>query len=153
MNASDIRMSARKVADALFGLDVEHIKDGATGEEILFNLHTVIVGKNDEGEDVTGGLVARATITAAGAAGRPRSAGLTDRQLRVIQELTRDAAVTKRWEWTTEEFNEICVRCGAVDHDAPDSTKRVVCARLRTQLANKGSIAVSGSLIRLIRQT
>jgi hypothetical protein len=147
---SEIRMAARKIATGLFALSLEHLKDGEAGEELMFSLHRVVVGQNDDGEDVCGGLVTKATISAAGAPGRPQK--LTDRQLRILQELEKQAATTKRWEFTTEEFKELCVRSGAVEFAAPEGTKRRLFAELKTQLANKGYVAISGDAIRLVRQ-
>ena len=109
-----------------------------------------MVGKNDDGEQVSGGLVTQATITAAGAPGRPPH--LTDRQLRILQELQKEAAATKRWEFTTDEFNELCVRSGAVDATRPRTVQRARCSDLKQQLANKGFITVAGDTIRLVRQ-
>jgi hypothetical protein len=148
---SEIRMAAGKVAKGLFKLSLEHLKDGEEGEEILFNMHKVVVGENDDGEDVVGALVTKASITTAGASGNPHGR-LTDRQLRILQELQKEAAATKRWEFSTEQFNELCVRSGAVDHDAPDGTRRRLFTELRNQLANKKLITVTGKVIRLVLQ-
>jgi hypothetical protein len=69
--------------------------------------------------------------------------------LRILQELQKEAAATKRWEFTIELFNELCLRSGAVDQDVPDSSKRRLFTDLRNQLANKGRITVTGKMIRL----
>ena len=147
-NGSEVRLMARKVASGLFSLALDHLKDGEAGGEMFFNLHSAVVGKNDDGDEVSGGLVTRATITAAGAAGRPQH--LTDRQLRILQELRKEVTATKRWQFTAEEFNDRCIRSGAVDGDRADKRQR--CHDLKTQLANKGYISVDGNTIRLVMQ-
>jgi hypothetical protein len=147
-NGAEIRLLARKVADGLFALETEHLKDGASGGELFFNLHSAVVGRNDDGEQVSGGLVTQATITTAGAPGRPPH--LTDRQLRILQELHKEATTTRRWEFTTDEFNELCVRSGAVDGRAAENAQRARCSDLKRQLANKGYVNVASDIIRLV---
>jgi hypothetical protein len=147
---SEIRMAARKVAAGLFAMAIEHLKDGEAGGEFMFSLHRVVVGTTGDGEDIEGALVTKATISAAGAPGRPQH--LTDRQLRILQELEKETAATKRWEFTPAEFNELCIRSGTVDGDKAENVQRARCSDLRTQLANKGFISIAGDTIRLVRQ-
>jgi hypothetical protein len=146
---SEIRLMARKVATGLFALAIDHLKDGVTGEDLLFELRSVVVGANDEGENVEGGLVVKAGVMAKSAAGNPRGK-LTDRQLRILQELQKEASVSKKWQWTTEEFNELCIRSGAVDQNMQPNAQRARCSELKMQLANKHYVSVAGDKVRLV---
>ena len=147
-NGSEIRMLAKKVANSLFSLNLEHLKDGAAGDELIFELESAVVGTNEDGEEVSGGLVVETDIPAPGESGRPKK--LTERQLRVLQELRKEAATTKKWDFTTEDFNDLCIRSGAIDIDAPDSSQRRLRVELKMQLANKGLITIAGNTIRLV---
>lgn len=150
-NGSEVRMLAKlakKVAHKLFSLTLEHLKDGEAGGELLFELESAVVGTNDDGEEVEGGLVIETDLRPAGSSGGS-SKKPTERQTRVLQELRRIAATTKHWEFTVAEFSEICARSGAVEGDKPANAKRARCSDLRTQLANRGWIVVNGDKIRL----
>jgi hypothetical protein len=145
-NGSEIRMLAKKVANGLFSLSLEHLKDGAAGDELLFKLQSVVVGTEEDGEEVEGGLVVETAIRPAGESGRPNK--LNERQQRILQELHREAATGKR-DFTTKQFNELCTRSGAVDIQAPRSSQRRLRSDLKTQLANKGLLTIAGGTIRL----
>jgi hypothetical protein len=147
-NGADVRLRASKITDTLFELETEHVKDGPTGDKVYFSLSEAVVGKAEDGTEVKGGLVIHAVITAAGAPGRPQH--LTERQLRVLQELGKEAAAGK-WEHSTDEFNELCDRSGAIDPGSSDKAQGVARYRLKIQLANKRYIAISGDRIRLVR--
>lgn len=147
-NGSEIRMLAKKIANGLFLLTLEHLKDGAAGDELLFELQSAMVGTNEDGEAVEGGLVVETDVRPAGAPGNPHGK-LTDRQMRLVQELRKEAAATKRSEFSTKEFRELCIRSGAVDLDAPASSQRRLHTDLKMQLTNKGLIIITGNIIRL----
>jgi hypothetical protein len=147
-NGSEIRMLAKKVANSLFSLNLEHLKDGAAGDELIFELESAVVGTNEDGEEVSGGLVVETDIPAPGASGRP--AKLNERQLRILQELRKEAATTKRWDFSGEHFRKLCTRSGAVDHEKPENIQRARCSDLRMQLANKGLITIDGDTVRLV---
>ena len=148
-NGSEIRMLAKKVANGLFSLNLEHLKDGAAGDELIFELQSAVVGTNEDDEEVTGGLVIETDIASRVAAGgNPRKP--TERQLRILQELRKEAATAKKWEFTADEFNDLCIRSGAVDHDKPENQKRARFSDLKMQLANRGWITVTGETIRLV---
>jgi hypothetical protein len=146
-NGSEIRMLAKKVANSLFSLSIEHLKDGASGDELIFELESAVVGANEDGEEVSGGLVVETNIPAPGASGRP--AKLNERQLRILQELRKEAATTKKWDFSGDDFRMLCIRSGAVDHEKPENTQRARCSDLRMQLANKGLITIAGDTVRL----
>jgi AAA domain len=148
-NGSEIRMMAEKVAHELFKLKLEHLKDGAAGDELFFELESAVVGINDDGEEVSGGLVVETDIRPAGSKGG-KSKAPTECQLRILQELRKEAFSAKKWDFTSEEFNTLCVRSGAVDGDKPDNNKRARFGQLRMQLANRGWITVAGDTIRLV---
>jgi hypothetical protein len=150
-NGSEIRMLAKKVANSLFSLTLEHLKDGEAGGELLFELESAIVGTNDDDEEVTGGLVVQTDIRPASAQGNPHGK-LTERQLRILQELRKEAATTKRWEFSAEQFGDLCVRSGAIDLEASEHVKRSRRSDLRMQLANRGLITVAGDTVRLVIQ-
>jgi hypothetical protein len=147
-NGSEIRMMAEKVAHQLFKLKLEHLKDGAAGDELLFELQSAAVGKNEDGEEVTGGLVVETDIRLAGASGRPPK--LNQRQLCLINALRKEAFSSKKWDFTADEFGEICIKCGAIDATSPEGTKRRLKHDLKLQLANKSLITVDGDTIRLV---
>ena len=65
-------MLAKKVANGLFSLNLEHLKDGAAGDELLFELHSAVVGTNEDGEEVSGGLVIETDIRPPAAAAATR---------------------------------------------------------------------------------
>jgi len=148
-NGSEIRMLAKKVANSLFSLCIEHLKDGVAGGELLFELQSAVVGTNDDDEDVAGGLVIETTMRPAGSSGGD-SKKPTERQLRILQELRKEAATAKKWQFNVDEFTDLCIRSGAVDHDKPDNTRRARVSDLRMQLANRGWITVSGETVRLV---
>ena len=147
-NSSEIRMLAKKVANRLFSLSLEHLKDGAAGDELLFELESAVVGINEDGEEVTGGLVVETPIRPAGESGRPQS--MTDRQLRVLQELRKEAATTGKRDFTTKEFNELCDRSGVVDIESPGGSQRRLRHSLKMQLANKGLITIAERTVWLV---
>jgi hypothetical protein len=147
-NASEVRMLARKRAPGLFALELQHLKDSQSGDELLFEIKTAEVGTNDKGEVVSGALVVPAGIMAKGAAGNPHGR-LTDRQLRIMQELWRQADAHRQWQWTNEEFAELCVFSGAIDVENPN-TRRSAVNRLKQQLANRGLVTIAGDLVRLV---
>jgi AAA domain len=148
-NGSEIRILAEQITQGLFKLKLEHLKDGIGGGELLFELRSAVVGKNEDGEEVEGGLVIETTIRPAGASGGSRKTP-TDRQLRILQELRKEAKVTKRWDFSTEQFNELCIRSCAVDGDKTENVQRARCSDLKRQLANKGFITIAGDTIRLV---
>jgi AAA domain len=148
-NGSEIRMLAKKVASGLFSLNLEHLKDGAAGDELLFELKSAVVGENEDGEDVSGGLVVETSFRPARGGGGD-SKKLTERQMRILQELRKEAATTKKWDFTAEDFNELCIRSGAVDRDKPDNSKRARISELKLQLANRGLVTVNGDIVRLV---
>jgi AAA domain len=145
---SEIRMRAEKVAHKLFKLTLEHLKDSESGEELLFELESAIVGTNEDGEEVDGGLVVETDIRPAGASGRPPK--LNERQLCVINALRKEALSTKKWDFSIDEFNDLCMKCGAIDHNSPEGTVRRLKHDLRMQLANKNYITVTGEVIRFV---
>jgi AAA domain len=147
-NGSEIRMLAKKVANGLFSLKLEHLKDGAAGDELLFKLQSAVVGTNEDDEEVAGGLVVETAVRPAGGSGQPDK--LNERQLRILQELRKEAAATGKSDFTTKQFNELCVRSGAVDIEKPDSSQRRLRSDLKMQLANKGLITIDGDTIRLV---
>ena len=62
----------------------------------------------------------------------------------------KEAATTKRWEFTTEEFGALCIRSGAIDSEASEHVKRSRRSDLRMQMANRGWITVNGDTIRIV---
>jgi hypothetical protein len=107
-----------------------------------------VVGINEDGEEVTGGLVVETPIRPAGESGRPQS--MTDRQLRVLQELRKEAATTGKRDFTTKEFNELCDRSGVVDIESPGGSQRRLRHSLKMQLANKGLITIAERTVWLV---
>jgi hypothetical protein len=67
--------------------------------------------------------------------------------------LGKEAATTKRWEFSGNEFRDLCIRSGAVDLNAPASSQRRLLTDLKMQLANKGLITITGNTIRLAQLT
>jgi hypothetical protein len=106
------------------------------------------VGKNEDGEEVEGGLVVETDIRPAGASGRPPK--LNERQLCVINALRKEAFSSKKWDFSIDDFNDLCMKCGAIDHNAPEGTVRRLKHDLRMQLANKNLITVTGDVVRLV---
>lgn len=83
--------------------------------------------------------------------GEPRKpTAMTDRQLSVIEALRMEASSTKRWTFSTKEFNALCDRCGVIDPNAPSGSQRRLKSELKRQLTNKGLIAADHQSIRLI---
>ena len=102
------------------------------------------MGANDDGEEVTGGLVIQTDLRPAGSSGGSAKK-LTETQLRILQELTKTAAADKKWQFTKDEFRELCLKSGAVDAELPDNQQRNRFSQLRNQLANRGLITVDGA--------
>ena len=75
---------------------------------------------------------------------------MADRQLSVIEALRMEASSTKRWTFSTKEFNALCDRCGVIDPNAPSGSQRRLKSELKRQLTNKGLIAADHQSIRLI---
>jgi hypothetical protein len=118
-NGSEIRMLAEKVAHKLFKLNLEHLKDGPAGDELIFELASAVVGKNEDGENVEGGLVIHSDIPSPGAhGGKPPK--LNERQLCLRNALHKEAFSAKKWDFTADEFGEICIKSGAIDATSPE---------------------------------
>jgi hypothetical protein len=147
-NGADVRLRASRLTKDLFELQVEHVKDGESGDQFCFSLSTAVVGHHPDGSAATGAMVRHSVIAAAGAPGRPQR--LTERQLRVLQALRREADATGKWEHTVEEFNTLCDRCGAVDSSLSEGRQRGLRSDLKVQLANRKYIAVDGDRVRLL---
>jgi hypothetical protein len=75
---------------------------------------------------------------------------MTKRQLSVIEALRVEASSTKKWTFSTKEFNAVCDRSGVIDPSAPSSSQRRVKSDLKRQLTNKGLITGDRQTIRLI---
>ena len=75
---------------------------------------------------------------------------MTDRQLRVLQELRKEAASTGKRDFTTKEFNELCDRSGAVDIESAGGSQRRLRHSLKMQLANKGLITIAERTVWLV---
>ena len=68
----------------------------------------------------SGGLVIQTEIRAGRRQRRQRQEA--DRaQLRILQELHKEAATTKRWEFSTESSTTCASESGAVDPEAPEA--------------------------------
>jgi AAA domain len=147
-NGSEVRMLAKKVGHKLFQLDLEHLKDGEAGGELLFELESAVVGTNVDGEEVTGGLVIQTNLRPAGGSGGSAKK-LTETQMRILQEMNKTAGSTKRWEFTRDEFKELCLKSGAVDAELPENQQRNRFSQLRNQLANRSLITVESDKLRL----
>ena len=143
-NAADVRLFVTKLAEGLSRLEVKHAKDGDTGDEILFRIVTEQVGVDQDHEPIVGALVVHETSKPAGEPGRPTDRGFTDRQVRVLQELRKQATIRRSWDFTFKEFAEVCHASGVLAETKNDSTRRNVVRRLRDQLANKRAISVDG---------
>jgi hypothetical protein len=134
----------------VFSFRVAHMKDGEPGAEVLSAVHGVeMVGENDK--IVSAPVIVPIEIRPDGEPGRPKAEEkLTGRQLRVMQELWRQARERRSWDFTFDEFSEACRRSGACS-GCSESRARALPAELRLQLANKGEISVEGDTLRLKR--
>jgi len=147
-NAADIRLRAAGVIPGSFVVEIAHLKDGRGEGELVFQITTATVGTDMDGEPITGALVVPSEVRPAGQAGRGK--GLTARQLRALQELQAEAHKTKRWDFSFEEFHDMCIRAGTIEGKKPENQQRARASDLRTQLANRGAIKVDRDTIRLV---
>ena len=121
-----------------------HAKDGENGEKILFRIGTEQIGSDDYDEPIVGALVVPEIAKPAGESGRPPDKGYTDRQVRLLQELRKQAAQRRSWDSSFQEFADTCQTSGVLAEVENQSTRRSIVHSLRNQLANKRAISVDG---------
>jgi hypothetical protein len=142
-NAGDVRLYVTKLADGLSQLEVKHAKDGPTGEKLLFRVETEEVGRDQNEEPIIGALVLQETAKPAEEPGRAPAGKFTAAQVRVLQELRKQAHERRSWDFTFAEFAEVCLAAGVLE-GKDDTQRRGACRDFRNQLANKKALFVDG---------
>jgi hypothetical protein len=142
-NAGDVRLYVTKLAEGLSQLEVKHAKDGANGDRILFRIETEQVGTDEDGEPIIGALVLHDTAKPAEETGRAPAGKFTAVQLRVLQEMRKQAHERRSWDFTFAEFADVCLAAGVLE-GKDETQRRGACRDFRNQLANKKALVVDG---------